>query len=133
VTLIGDVKGKDVIIFDDMVDTAGTLCAGADVLLKAGALSVNAFITHPVLSGAAFSNIKTSGFDKLYVSDSLVVPTEVNIPLGGSATQLYRTSDKIEVVGIAHQIGMAIAAINNNMSYDALKKNENNKLKAIQL
>jgi ribose-phosphate pyrophosphokinase len=59
-TVIGDVKGGDVILVDDLVDTAGTLCKAADALLEKGALSVRAICTHPVLSGKAYENIENS-------------------------------------------------------------------------
>ncbi|NDK18988.1 MAG: ribose-phosphate pyrophosphokinase, partial [Zetaproteobacteria bacterium] len=51
--LIGEVQGRNVIIVDDMVDTAGTLCKAADLMMEKGALSVNAIATHPILSGKA--------------------------------------------------------------------------------
>ena len=58
--IIGDVKGKNVIIIDDLVDTAGTLCKAADLLIDHGALSVRAYCTHGVLSGAALINLTES-------------------------------------------------------------------------
>ena len=57
-TVIGEVKGRDVILMDDIVDTAGTLCKAADALMEKGAKSVQAFCTHPVLSGNAYENIE---------------------------------------------------------------------------
>ncbi|MCQ2144882.1 MAG: ribose-phosphate pyrophosphokinase [Bacteroidales bacterium] len=71
ITAIGDVEGKDVIIIDDMVDTAGTLTKAADVLKGMGATSVRACITHPVLSGPAYQRIKDSQIEELIVSDTL--------------------------------------------------------------
>ncbi|MBQ0044114.1 MAG: ribose-phosphate pyrophosphokinase [Bacteroidales bacterium] len=71
ITAIGDVEGKDVIIIDDMVDTAGTLTKAADVLKGMGANSVRACITHPVLSGPAYKRIKDSQIEELIVSDTL--------------------------------------------------------------
>jgi len=71
ITAIGDVSGKDVIIIDDMVDTAGTLTKAANVLMDMGANSVRACITHPVLSGPAYERIQESQLEELIVSDTL--------------------------------------------------------------
>ena len=70
-TLIGSVEGKNVIIVDDLIDTGGTLCSAADLLMKKGAKSVRAMITHPVLSGRAYENIEKSSLVELVVTDSL--------------------------------------------------------------
>ncbi|MBE2246312.1 MAG: ribose-phosphate diphosphokinase [Candidatus Competibacteraceae bacterium] len=69
--IIGDVKGKDVVIIDDMIDTGGTLCKAADMLLQQGAQSVHAYCTHGVLSDDAISRIENSGIHKLIISDSI--------------------------------------------------------------
>lgn len=69
--IIGDVRGKNCVIVDDLVDTAGTLCKGAAALKDAGAESVRAYITHPVLSGKAVSNISGSALDELVVTDTI--------------------------------------------------------------
>ena len=70
-TVIGDVKGKNVIIIDDIIDTAGTLSKAADLMMGQGALSVRAFITHPVLSGPAYDRINDSKLTELYVTDTI--------------------------------------------------------------
>ncbi len=85
-TVIGDVRGKDVILVDDMVDTAGTLTKAADLFLENGALSVRAFCTHAVLSGPAYERIENSGLMELVVTDS--IPPK-------------RDSDKITVLSVA--------------------------------
>lgn len=85
-TVIGDVEGKDVILIDDIVDTAGTLTKAADMFLDKGAKSVRAFITHPVLSGPAYERINNSNLTKLIVTDTI---------------PLKQQSDKIEVVSVA--------------------------------
>lgn len=72
-TVIGDVKGKNVIIIDDIIDTAGTLSKAADLMMGQGALSVRAFITHPVLSGPAYDRISESKLTELYVDRKSVV------------------------------------------------------------
>jgi ribose-phosphate pyrophosphokinase len=85
-TVIGDVSGKDVILIDDMVDTAGTLTKAADLFLQNGALSVRAICTHAVLSGPAYDRIEASGLTELVVTDS--IPAK-------------RHSDKITVLSVA--------------------------------
>ncbi len=69
--LIGDVKGRDCVIVDDMVDTASTLCKAADALKTFGARKVVAYATHPVLSGKAIENLKNSVIDELVVTDTI--------------------------------------------------------------
>ncbi len=69
--IIGDVEGRTCLLVDDIVDTAGTLCHAAEALKKKGARKVVAYCTHPVLSGAALSNIKSSVLDELVVTDSI--------------------------------------------------------------
>ncbi|MDN5938847.1 MAG: ribose-phosphate diphosphokinase [Salinisphaera sp.] len=69
--VIGEVAGKDCVIVDDLVDTAGTLCAAAGALKDAGANAVRAYITHPVLSGRAVANISASVLDELVVTDTI--------------------------------------------------------------
>lgn len=70
-TLIGDVSGKNVILIDDMIDTAGTLTKAADILMDAGALSVRAMATHPVLSGGAYEKIDNSKLQEVVVTDTI--------------------------------------------------------------
>lgn len=69
--LIGDVKGKNVVLVDDMVDTAGTLTKAADLMMERGALSVRAICTHPVLSGNAYERLENSKLEELIVTDSI--------------------------------------------------------------
>jgi len=69
--IIGDVEGKTCVLVDDIVDTAGTLCAAAAALKANGALKVVAYCTHPVLSGAAISNVTNSQLDELVVTDTI--------------------------------------------------------------
>ena len=70
-TVIGEVKGADVILVDDLVDTAGTLCKAAEAIMEKGAKSVRAMCTHPVLSGTARANIKNSKLTELIVCDTI--------------------------------------------------------------
>ena len=89
-TAIGDVEGRNVVIVDDMVDTAGTLCKAANMLKEKGALSVRAVATHPVLSGAAYENIEKSELCELVVTDT--------IPLRAKEGQ---DVSKIKVISVA--------------------------------
>src|SRR5690606_12351286 len=69
--LIGEVKGRNVILVDDMIDTGGTLAKAADVMLEKGALSVRAICTHAILSGEAYEKIEKSSLTELIVTDSI--------------------------------------------------------------
>ncbi len=71
--LIGDVKDRNVILIDDMIDTAGTLCKAADILIANGAKSVRAMATHPVLSGKAYENIENSKISEVIVTDTIPI------------------------------------------------------------
>lgn len=76
--LIGDVVGRNVILIDDMIDTAGTLCKAAEILMANGALSVRAMATHAVLSGKAYENIENSKLSEVIVTDTIPVKTELS-------------------------------------------------------
>tara|TARA_R110002072_G_scaffold235697_1_gene393294 strand:+ start:8555 stop:9496 length:942 start_codon:yes stop_codon:yes gene_type:complete len=76
--LIGDVTGKNVVLVDDMVDTAGTLTKAADVMMERGALSVRAICTHAILSGNAYEKIEKSKLVELIVTDSIPLKQESN-------------------------------------------------------
>lgn len=112
-SVIGDVNGKDVIILDDMVDTAGTLCKAAEVLMEAGAKSVRAIISHGICSGPALGRIEKSVLTELVISNSLPKPVDYN--------GMY-SNTKINVISMAKQIGIAMSAINSSSSYEGLKK-----------
>ncbi|WP_452224037.1 ribose-phosphate pyrophosphokinase [Lacinutrix chionoecetis] len=74
--LIGDVTGKNVVLVDDMVDTAGTLTKAADLMMERGALSVRAICTHPILSGNAYERLENSKLEELIVTDSIPLRQE---------------------------------------------------------
>lgn len=95
-TVIGDVSGKDVILVDDMVDTAGTLTKAADLFMENGALSVRAICTHAVLSGPAYERIENSCLTELVVTDSI---------------PLKKTSDKIRVLSVAELYSSVISSL----------------------
>lgn len=85
-TVIGDVVGKDVILVDDIIDTAGTITKAADLLMAKGASSVRAFATHPVLSGPAYERIENSKLQEVYFTDTI---------------PLHKQSDKIKIISLA--------------------------------
>ncbi len=106
--VIGDVKGKIAIVMDDMVDTAGTLCAGAKTLLAHGAKEVHACCSHPVLSGPAIERITKSDLKSLVVTNS--------IPLREDA----KSCDKIKVLSVSKLLANAIERIHNEDSVSYL-------------
>ncbi len=97
--VIGDVKGKNVILMDDMIDTAGTLTAAADKMMAEGALSVRAFATHGVLSGPAYDNIENSKITEVILTDSIPLKRECN---------------KIKVLSVADMFAETLACVYNN-------------------
>jgi ribose-phosphate pyrophosphokinase len=104
-TVIGDVKDKDLILIDDICDTAGTLTKSAAMLMDKGAKSVRAFCTHPVLSGNAYENIENSVLSELVVCDTI---------------PLKQTSSKIKVVSTAELFSIAIRNTHENKSINSL-------------
>lgn len=105
--IIGEVKGRNVIIIDDMIDTAGTLVRATDALIREGALKVFAAATHPVLSGPAIQRISESGFESVLVSNTILLPEEKQIP-------------KIKVLSVASLLGEAIKSIHEETSVSKL-------------
>lgn len=106
--IIGDVNGRTCVITDDIVDTAGTLCNAAGALKERGAKSVVAYITHPVLSGAAIERITNSALDELVVTDT--------IPLSEAA----QACPKIRQVSCASIIGETLSRIAREDSVSSL-------------
>ncbi len=78
-TAIGDVEGRNIIIVDDMIDTAGTICMAADMLMSRGAKSVRAAITHPVLSGQAYERINASALEEVIVTNTIPLNPEKDL------------------------------------------------------
>jgi len=99
--LIGDVTGKNVVLVDDMVDTAGTLTKAADVMIERGALSVRAICTHPILSGSAYERITNSKLEELIVTDSIPLKEE---------------NDKIRVLSCADLFAEVMYNVHHNKS-----------------
>ena len=100
-SVIGDVKDRNVVIIDDMIDTAGTICLAANMMKERGAKSIRAFATHPILSGNAIERIQNSAIEELVVTDT--VP-------------LKRTCDKIKVLSVADILAKAIRAVVDHKS-----------------
>lgn len=99
--LIGDVTGKNVILVDDMVDTAGTLTKAADLMMERGAKSVRAICTHPILSGSAYERLENSKLEQLIVTDSI---------------PLTKQSDKIKVVSCSKLFADVMSRVHKNKS-----------------
>ena len=106
--VIGDIEGKDCIIVDDMVDTAGTLCKAADALIERGANSVSAYVVHAVLSGPAVKNIENSVLKEVVVTDSIPSTPEAD------------ACKKIRRVSIADMLGETIRRVHEEESVTAL-------------
>ncbi|MEJ6674766.1 MAG: ribose-phosphate pyrophosphokinase [Polaribacter sp.] len=99
--LIGDVKGKNVILVDDMIDTGGTLAHAANLMMERGAISVRAICTHPILSGDAYEKIENSGLTELIVSDTI---------------PLKKQTSKIKVVSCAPLFADVMGKVQDNTS-----------------
>lgn len=106
--IIGDINGRDCIIVDDIVDTAGTLCNAAEALIEAGAKSVSAYITHGVLSGPAVERIKNSKLNELVITDSI------------APTKLILDASNIRILNLAPLIAEAIRRISSDSSVSSL-------------
>ena len=106
--IIGDVKGRRCIVFDDIVDGGGTLCNAATALIDAGASEVSAYVSHGVLSGQAVQRVENSALKELVVTNSI------------EADDRVKGSDKIRVVSVAPLIGEAIRRIANEESVSKL-------------
>ena len=105
--LIGHVKDKNVLIMDDMTDTAGTITAAAKKAIKKGALSVNAAVTHGVLSGPAIKRLGRAPIERILVTDTINIPEEKQI-------------DKLKFVSVASVFGEAIQRIHEEKSISVL-------------
>ena len=103
--LIGEVEGKDVILVDDLVDTAGTICKAATLLKENGARSVRAVCTHPVLSGNAYENISNSALEEIVVTDTIPLKEQIS---------------KIKVLTVSNLFAKAIRKIHDRESISSL-------------
>jgi ribose-phosphate pyrophosphokinase len=106
--IIGDVSNHHCILVDDIIDSGGTLCNAAKALMDVGAISVDAYVTHGVLSGSAVSKISNSPLSKVVTTDSI------------TATEAVRISDNIQQISIAPIIGEAIRRVHMEQSVSSL-------------
>ncbi len=106
--VIGDVEGKTCLMIDDMIDTAGTICQGAEALVKNGAKEVYACCTHGVLSGPAMDRLNASPIKEIAVLDTINLPDSV------------RNNPKIKVISVAKHIAKAIASVYSDSSLSAI-------------
>ena len=105
--LIGDLNGMDVLIIDDMIDTAGTTVNAAEAALNQGAKSVTAIATHGVLSGSAMEQLRKSNIKKIIITDTIAIPKEKHI-------------EKMKIVSVGNVFGEAVSRIHNGESVSAL-------------
>jgi ribose-phosphate pyrophosphokinase len=105
--VIGNVEGQDIVLVDDLIDTAGTLTKAAQLIMDKGANSVRAVCTHPVLSGKALENIENSVLEELIVCDTIPVTLK---------------SSKIKVLSVADLFSKAISNVNEHGSISDLFK-----------
>jgi ribose-phosphate pyrophosphokinase len=116
-TLIGDVEGKDIVLVDDICDTAGTLSKAADIMMDKGAKSVRAMCTHPILSGKAYENIEKSKLTELIVTDT--VPLKKNY---------QEITNKIKVLTVADLFADIINLVHSHESISNKFKETNSLL-----
>ena len=106
--IIGDVKGKECFMIDDIVDSAGTLCNASDALIRDGATKVYSYVTHGVLSGKAVERVNKSSLTKLLITDTI------------EESDAVKKSDKIDVISISSLLGEAIKRISDEKSVSSL-------------
>jgi ribose-phosphate pyrophosphokinase len=106
--IIGDVEGRRCVLFDDIVDSAGTLCNAAQAIADRGAVEVSAYVSHGVLSGPAVERVEKSVLKELVVTDSI------------DATDAVRAAKKIRVLSVAPLIAEAVRRIANEESVSKL-------------
>ena len=105
--LVGDLKNKKVLIIDDMIDTAGTICNAAEAAMDNGAISVTAIATHPVLSGPAIERLSNSKITKVIVCDTIKMTED-------------KMFDKLEIISVASVFGEAIKRIIDGTSLSSM-------------
>jgi ribose-phosphate pyrophosphokinase len=107
--LVGDLNNKHVLVIDDMIDTAGTICNAADTAMENGALSVSAIATHPVLSGPAIDRLKKSAINKVILCDTISLGPDKHF-------------DKLEIISVSNVFGEAIKRVVDGTSLSSMFK-----------
>ncbi len=110
--VVGEVEGRHCVLIDDMIDTAGTICSAAELLMERGARAVSAAATHGVFSGPAIERLRASVFDKVVVTDTLPMPEENRF-------------EKLEVLSVAPLIADAIRAVFEDTSVSQIFDGQN--------
>ncbi len=110
--VVGEVEGRDCVLIDDMIDTAGTICSAAELLIERGASSVTAAATHGVFSGPAIDRLKNSVLDRVVVTDTLPMPAD-------------KQFDKLEVLSVAPLLADAIRAVFEDTSVSRIFGGQN--------
>ncbi|MEZ5226883.1 MAG: ribose-phosphate diphosphokinase [Acidimicrobiales bacterium] len=110
--VVGDVEGRDCVLIDDMIDTAGTICSAAELLIERGAASVTAAATHGVFSGPAIDRLKNSVIDRVVVTNTLPMPAE-------------KQFDKLEILSVAPLLADTIRAVFEDDSVSRIFGGEN--------
>ena len=105
--IVGELKDKHVIIIDDMIDTAGTICNAAETAVNKGASSVTAVGTHPVLSGASIKKLSDSPINKVIVCNTIDIPE-------------HKKFDKLEIISVAHVFAEAIKHVTDGTSLSSM-------------
>jgi ribose-phosphate pyrophosphokinase len=112
--LVGDVEGKHVLMFDDMISTAGTICSAADMAMKSGAKKVSVFATHGLFTGPAYDRLIDGNIDAIYVTDT--------VPLNKQIEEMEHP--KVEVISVAKLLGEAIVRIYQDRSVSVLLESD---------
>jgi ribose-phosphate pyrophosphokinase len=110
--VVGEVEGRHCVVIDDMIDTAGTICAAGDLLMKSGAKEIWAMATHPILSDPAAERLKHSAFSRVVVTDTLPIIQE-------------RRFDGLEILTVADVIAQGIDAVFEDNSVSEIFGGEN--------
>jgi len=114
IKMVGDVKGKHVLMFDDMISTAGTICSAADMAMESGAKKISVFATHGLFTGPAYDRLIDGKIDAIYVTDT--------VPLNKRIKEI--TNPKVKVISVAKLLGEAIIRIYQDRSVSVLLESD---------
>jgi len=105
--IIGDIKGKNCVVVDDMIDTAGTICNAGNALMELGAKSVKAAATHPVLSGPAYERFKDSAYEEIVLLNTVPIPEDKKL-------------DNMTILSVGPLFAEAMMRVHTNSSVNKL-------------